>query len=79
MQPRLKRTGRRTIDLWNPSNQFKEDCLTLNIWTPYPRRKNMSVMVITINFYDLFKPKIVYIYATEGQNGFQLSTSFDSL
>ena len=35
MQPRLPRSGRRTIDIWNPDNEFKENCLTLNIWTPY--------------------------------------------
>lgn len=45
MQPRLPRSGRRTIDIWNPIDKFKEDCLTLNIWTPYPRRQNSSVMV----------------------------------
>ena len=47
MQPRLPRTGRRTTDIWNPDNVFKENCLTLNIWTPYPRRTNSSVMVCT--------------------------------
>lgn len=55
MQPRLPRSGRRTIDIWNPDNDFKENCLTLNIWTPYPRRTNSSVMVwkhaITKNFF----------------------------
>ncbi|XP_028395425.1 acetylcholinesterase-like [Dendronephthya gigantea] len=45
MQPRLPRSGRRAIDIWNPENEFKENCLTLNIWTPYPRRTNSSVMV----------------------------------
>ena len=52
MQPRLARSGRRTIDIWNPDNLFKENCLTLNIWTPYPRRTNSSVMVCTQNKYN---------------------------
>jgi carboxylesterase type B len=30
---------------WQPELTMTEDCLILNVWTPFPRRQNASVMV----------------------------------
>ncbi|XP_028653836.1 acetylcholinesterase [Erpetoichthys calabaricus] len=33
------------IEMWNPNRDMSEDCLYINIWVPFPRPKNATVMV----------------------------------
>ena len=31
--------------IWNPTNKFSEDCLSLNIWAPKERKGTLPVLV----------------------------------
>ncbi|XP_029436114.1 acetylcholinesterase isoform X2 [Rhinatrema bivittatum] len=32
-------------EMWNPNREMSEDCLYLNVWVPFPRPKNATVLV----------------------------------